>query len=102
MFADGAGHVAPQAGPGAGVHSGSLAGEADVLAREPAAQHVDRPVVGEHLAPVDGGDVAEVRHVGPVVGQDPGGVLVGVRPAVFVGRLVLGVPDDVAAEDAQD
>ena len=46
-------------------------GERDVLTGEAAAEEVDRFVNGP---PVDAGDVAEVRHVGPVLGQHRAGV----------------------------
>lgn len=62
----------PQAGAGAGFQAGHLPDRGDVLAGEPAAEHVD----GLHLAPVDGRDVAEVGGAGPVVGEDAGDGLV--------------------------
>lgn len=54
------------------MRAGAFADGRDVLAGEPAAQHVDR----FDLVPADGGDVAEVRRVGPVMGEDAGDGLV--------------------------
>lgn len=65
----------PEAGAGAGGEAGHLPDRRDVLAGEPSAEHIDR-LDG---APVDGGDVAEVRGVGPVVGEDAGDRLVDFR-----------------------
>jgi hypothetical protein len=61
-----AGAVMPDAGAVAVAESGTLAGEGDVLAGEAHGEDID----GRHLGEVDGGDVAEVRDVGVVVGQD--------------------------------
>ena len=47
--------------------------------------------IGGDIAPVDGGDVAQVRGVGPVVGEDAGDVLV-----------VLGEPDRLGVEGVFD
>jgi hypothetical protein len=94
----GAGDVGPYPGAGADAEPGLLAGEADVGAREPGRQDVHRFDLGE----VDGGDVAVVRDAREAVGEDLCGPLVPVGPAVPVGRLVLGVPGDLAAEDSLD
>jgi hypothetical protein len=56
----------PQARPSAWSEVGSLADRGHVLTGEPAAQHID----GLDGLPVDGGDVAQVQGVGPVVGED--------------------------------
>ncbi len=93
-FGDGAGDMPPQAGAGALGEARAAPGEADVLAGEPGREDVN----GLHVPEVDGGEVAVVGDVGPVVGEDLGGVLVGVLAAVLVRRLVLGVPGDRAAE----
>jgi hypothetical protein len=98
---DGGGHVRPEAGAVAVGHAAAHAGEADVLAWEAAGEDVDRAVLIEGGGPVDGGDVAKVGYAGPVVGEDPGGVL-GVGLAGLAGRLVLGVPGHGAAEDFED
>jgi len=81
--------VQPQTGPGPGGYPGLKTGQADVLAGESGAQDVDRL----DLVPVDGGDVAVVGDVGPVVGEDLRGVL------VLVVGVVLAVPGDGSAED---
>jgi hypothetical protein len=97
----GVGHVQPQARAGSLDEASALAGGGHVGAREAAGEDVDGPVESADLEPVDAGDVAEVGHRGPVVGEDLRGVL-RVLAAVLVGGLVLGVPDDVAAEDSLD
>lgn len=78
-------YVRPQVPPvGDAVAS---AGQAERLARIAAGEHVDR---GD-LVPVDLRDVPEVRHVGPVVREDP-------RRRI----LYLAVPQHLAAEDRLD
>ena len=62
------GHVRPEARSRAGRETGPLADRAHVLAGETAAEHIDL----RHLAPLDGGDVAEIRGIGPMVGEDTG------------------------------
>lgn len=65
-------HVRPETGPGAGCEAGALTYGRDVLVGEPAAQRLDR----FDIAPADHGDVAEVRGIGPVAGEDAGDGLV--------------------------
>ena len=65
------------------MHAGALPGGGNVGAGEPAAQDVD----GFHRAPVDLGDVAQVRCVRVVVGQHLGG-----------GRVHFAVPHHLTAE----
>ncbi len=77
-------HVRPQARPGAEGEAGHLPDRGDVLAGEATAEHVNRL----DRTPVDGGDVAEVRGVGPVVGEDSGDGLVD-----------FGEPDSAGVED---
>jgi len=81
------GHVRPQAGAGAGCEAGPFAHGRYVLAGEAAAEDVYPGCV----LPVDGGDVAEVRDIGPVVGEDAGD-----------GFVDLGVPDGLGVEDVLD
>jgi len=81
---DGFRHVCPEPGAGAGLEAGHLAHGRYVLAREPAAEDVDR----RYGVPVDGGDVAEVGCVGPVLGEDAGD-----------GIVDLGEPDRLCSED---
>jgi len=69
---DRCGHVCPEAGAGAGCEAGASAGDRYVLTGESTTEHID----GFDVAPVDGGDVAEVRGVRPVVGEDAGDGLV--------------------------
>lgn len=95
---DGSGHVGPQAGAGVGREAGAFPGGGDVGAGEAAGQDADRPVLLQDAQPADLGDVAEVRDGRPVAGEDAGGVLVLVLAALLVRRLVLGMPDDLAAE----
>jgi hypothetical protein len=97
-FFDGPGHVQPQAGAGAFGEARAEAGQADVLARESGGEDVD----GFDLVEVDGGEVAVVGDLGPVVGEDLRGVLVLVLAAFLVRGLVLGVPGDGAAEHGLD
>lgn len=59
------GHVFPQARTGARLESGAASCVANVLAWETTGEHVD----GFDVGPVHGGDVAEVGHVWPVVGE---------------------------------
>ena len=66
----------------ASLHQTQGASGRDVLAGEAAAQHLD----GFDIAPADRGDVAEVRGLGPVVGEDAGD-----------GLVELGKPDRAAA-----
>ena len=80
-------HLRPQPGAGAGREAGALADRGDVLAGEPAADHVD----GLDLPPVDLGDVAEVGDAGPVMREDAGR-----------GGVELGEPGRASAEDALD
>jgi len=68
-------HVRPETGAGAGFQTGHLPDRRYVLAGEPAAEDVHR----WHGVPVDGGDVAEVRGVWPVVGEDAGDGFVDLR-----------------------
>jgi hypothetical protein len=82
----------PQATAVAFLDAFAAAGVADVLAGESGGEHVDRLDLG----PVDGGDVAVVGDIGPVVFEDASGVLVAV-----VG-VVLAVPRDRAAEHVHD
>nr|WP_228389334.1 hypothetical protein [Cumulibacter manganitolerans] len=84
---DGRRHMRPQPGTGAGHEACSLADRGDVLTRESAAEHTDRL----DSARVDGGDVSEVRGVGPVVGEDAGD-----------GIVDLGEPDRAGVEDLLD
>ncbi|GGY28118.1 hypothetical protein GCM10010326_22130 [Streptomyces xanthochromogenes] len=79
----GAGDVQPQAGPGAGCDTGHEAGEREIGAREPGDSDIDGLSRGE----VDGGQVAEVGHLGPVMREDRRGA-----------RVDLGVPCDRPAE----
>jgi hypothetical protein len=72
---DGVSHVGPQVGGDVAASCGSAEGRARVAAGD--------DVWSFNGAPVDGGDVAEVRHVGPVLGEDTAGVGVD-----------LGLPDD--------
>src|SRR5690625_1481272 len=81
------GHVRPQAGPGAGREACLLANCRHVLTGEPAAEDVH----WWHSAPVDGGDVAEVRGVWPVAGEDAGD-----------GSVYLGEPGGLGVEDVLD
>src|SRR5690606_1962770 len=77
---DGVGHVGPEAGAGAVGHSGAATGDGHVLAGEAAGEYVD----GLDGGPFDGGDVLEVRHVGPVAGEDLGwGGVELAEPCVF-------------------
>jgi hypothetical protein len=71
--AKGVGDGEPEATTGAFLDAGALSGVRDVLTREPCRDHVHRP----DGAPVDRGDVAEVRDIGPASGPDRGGVGVG-------------------------
>lgn len=80
-------HVRPEPRAGAGCEAGAFPDGGDVLAGKSSAQDLD----GLDLAPADGGDVAEVRGVGPVVGEDAGDGLVD-----------LGEPDRLAADDVLD
>jgi hypothetical protein len=73
--------------PGAGRKAGHLPDRGDVLAGESAAEHIDR-LDG---APVDYGDVSEVRGFGPVVEEDAGDGLVD-----------FGEPDGAGVEDFLD
>jgi hypothetical protein len=66
---------------------GAFAGVADVLARPAGREDVDR----RDSAPVDGRDIPEVRNTGVVVREDLAG-----------GRVDLGVPGELAAEDLLD
>jgi hypothetical protein len=72
--------------PGIG-RSFQVAGEGERLARVAAAQDVD----GLDVLPAGSGEVSDVRHVGPVVGEDL------VRAGVDVGH-----PRGGAAEDFLD
>jgi hypothetical protein len=83
-LADGVGDVEPQPGPGTRPHPRPQPGVGKVLAREAGGE----PVHPGHPGPVDRGDIAQVRCCGVVVGEDFGGVGVGV-----------GVPQDPAAQD---
>lgn len=74
----------PEAGTSTGREAGALAHRGHVLAGEPAAEHIH----WLDVVPVDGADVAQVRGVGPMVGEDAGDVLV-----------VLGEPDRLGVED---
>src|SRR5699024_8762948 len=77
---DGVGHVGPEAGAGAVGHSGTATGDGHVLAGEPAGEYVDRLDGG----PINGGDIVQVRDVGPVVGEDLGwGGVELAEPCVF-------------------
>jgi len=67
--------VRPKAGACTGREAGHLPDRGDVLAGESAAEHIDR-LDG---APVDRGNVAEVRVIGPVVGEDTADRLVDFR-----------------------
>jgi hypothetical protein len=84
---DGVGELGPQPAAGVGPDAAALAGSGHVLTRETAGQHVH----GLDGGPVDGGDVAEVGHVGVAVGEDLAGAGVD-----------LGVPGDGATEDGLD
>ncbi|MDN6815283.1 MAG: hypothetical protein L0L67_00090 [Bifidobacterium crudilactis] len=84
---DGLGHVRPQARTGAGLQARLLAGRAHVLAGKPADEDVHRL----DLVPVDGGDVAQVRRVRPVMGEQLGYWLVD-----------LGRPDGLGVEGVLD
>jgi len=77
-------HVSPEAGASARFQAGHLPDRAHVLAGKPATEDVYR----WDGAPVDVGDVAEVRGVGPVVGEDAGD-----------GFVDLGEPDCFSVED---
>jgi hypothetical protein len=68
-------HASPQAGASAGFQAGHLPDRRYVLAGKPAAEDVHR----RDGVPVDGGDVAEVRGFGPVVGEDAGDGFVDLR-----------------------
>ncbi len=81
------GHVRPEPGARARCEAGPLTHGGHVLAWEAAAQHIDRG----YVAPGDGGDVAQVRGVGPVVGEDAGDVFV-----------VLGEPDRLGIQGVFD
>jgi len=81
---DRGGHVCPEAGACAGFQAGHLPDRGNVLAVESAAEDVHR----WHGVPVDGGDIVEVRGVGPVVGEDSGDSFVD-----------LGEPDRPCPED---
>jgi len=60
------GDMKPQATPVAFAQPGPPAGARDVLARKTSSQHVDRLDLG----PVNGGDVAQVRHQREAMSQD--------------------------------
>jgi hypothetical protein len=97
----GAGEVVPQSGAGVGGQARALTGRGDVGAGEAAGEDVGLAVLVEDALPADLRDVAEVRHGRPVAGQDAGSELDLVFLAVL-GRLVLGVPGDGAAEHGAD
>lgn len=80
-------HLRPQARAGARCEAGSLADRGDVLAGEPAANHVDR----RDLPPVDLRDVAKVGDSGPVMREHAGR-----------GGVELGEPGRASAEDVLD
>jgi len=61
-------HVRPEAGAGAGFEAGHLPDRGYVLAGEPSAEDVYR----RYGIPIDGGDISEVRGLGPMVGKDAG------------------------------
>ena len=67
--------------------AGALADGGHVLAGEAA----DEDVHGVHVVPVDGGDVAEVRHAGPMAREDTGD-----------GFVEFGEPHGVGVEDVFD
>ncbi|MPM08644.1 hypothetical protein SDC9_54958 [bioreactor metagenome] len=58
--------MCPESRAGAWRDAGALADGGHVLAGEAA----DEDVHGLYLAPVNGGDVAQVRRTGPVTGED--------------------------------
>ncbi|MDO5671773.1 MAG: hypothetical protein Q4G30_02795 [Actinomycetaceae bacterium] len=80
-------HVRPQAGPGTRFQAGHLPDRGHVLAGEPTAEDVHR----WHGVPVDSGDVAEARRIGPVAGED-----------ARDGFVDLGEPDRPCSEDVLD
>lgn len=80
-------HVRPEPRAGAGCEAGLVTDRGYVLAWEAAAEDVHR----RDGAPVDGGDVTEVRRVGPVVGEGAGD-----------GFVDLGEPDGLGVEDVLD
>lgn len=84
---DGCGHVRQEPRAGTRSEAGALAYRRNVLAREPA----DEDVHGLDLTPVDGRDVAEVRCIWLVVGEDAGD-----------GRVESGEPHGVGGEDVLD
>ena len=77
----------PEAGAGAGFQTGHLPDSRNVLAGESSAEDVHR----WHRIPVDRGDVAKVRGIRPVVGEDAGD-----------GFVDLGEPDCAGVEDFLD
>lgn len=77
----------PKPGAGAGFQAGHLPDGGHVLTGEPATEDVHR----WHGVPVDGGDVAEVRGIGPVVRED-----------ARDGFVDLGEPDRSSVEDFLD
>jgi hypothetical protein len=79
--------VRPEAGASARLEAGHLPDRRHVLTRKPATEDVHR----RDGVPVDGGDVSEVRGVGPVVGEDAGD-----------GFVDLGEPDRAGVEDLFD
>ena len=79
--------MCPQPRAGVGRDAGALADGGHVLARKSA----DEEVHGLDLAPVDSGDVAEVRRAGPVTGEHSGDRLVD-----------LGEPHRSGVEDVLD
>ena len=86
---DGVGHVGPEAGAGAVSHSGAATRDGHVLAGEAAGEDVDRLDGG----PINGGNILEVRDIGPVTGEDLGwGGVELAEPCVF------GVVDGLDSE----
>lgn len=60
------GHVRPETGTSARCEASHLPDGRDILTGEPAAENIHR----RHGAPVNGGDIAEVRGILPMVGED--------------------------------
>lgn len=84
---DRGGHVGPEPSGRARSETGALADRRYGLAGEPAAEDVHRL----DRMPVDGGDVPEVRRLGPVVGEDAGDGFIEFRE-----------PDGLGVEDVLD
>lgn len=80
-------HIRPEPRVGARCEAGLLAHCRNVLTGKVAAEDVHL----WHAGPVDGRDVAEIRRVEPVVGEDAGDGFVG-----------LGEPDGLGVEDVLD